>query len=34
MGLYFVDLQSESISSRAVIRKGEIICVDSLSAKG
>ena len=34
MGVYFVDLQSESISSRAVIRKGEIVCVDSLSAKG
>jgi hypothetical protein len=34
MGVYFVDLQSEAISSRAVIRKGEIICVDSLSPKG
>lgn len=29
MGVYIVDFQGETITSRAVIRKGTIICVDA-----
>lgn len=31
MGVYIVDFQGETVTSRAVIRKGTIICVDSLT---
>jgi hypothetical protein len=34
MGVYIVDLQAETITSRAVIRKGEIYCVDRFSTEG
>lgn len=29
MGVYIVDLQGENVTSRAVIRKGTILCVDT-----
>lgn len=34
MGVYIVDLQGETVTSRAVIRKGAIICVDTLTEAG
>lgn len=34
MGMYIVDLQGEGISSRAIIKKGAIICLDSPSEAG
>jgi hypothetical protein len=29
MGVYIVDMQGENVTSRAVIRKGTILCVDN-----
>lgn len=34
MGVYIVDLQGETVTSRAVIRKGTIICVGKLTEAG
>lgn len=34
MGSFIIDLQSETTSSRAVIRKGQIHCVDSVTPEG
>jgi hypothetical protein len=34
MGVYIVDFQGETVSSRAVIRKGTIICVDTYTEAG
>jgi hypothetical protein len=34
MGVYIVDLQGETVTSRAVIRKGTIICVDTFTEAG
>ncbi len=34
MGVFIVELQAETISSRAVIRKGTIICLDSITERG
>ncbi len=34
MGVYIIDLQGETVTSRAVIRKGAIICVDTLTEAG
>ena len=34
MGLYIVDLQGETVTSRAVIRKGTIVCMDELTIGG
>lgn len=34
MGVYIVDFQGETVTSRAVIRKGTIICVDTFTEAG
>lgn len=34
MGVYIVDIQGENITSRAVIRKGTILCVDKHTEAG
>ena len=34
IGIFVVDIQGEGITSRAVIRKGSIICLDSYSTEG
>jgi hypothetical protein len=34
MGVYIVDLQGETVTSRAIIRKGKIICIDELTEAG
>lgn len=34
MGLFIVDLEGEGVISRAVIRKGQITCLDSLTEAG
>jgi hypothetical protein len=34
MGVFVIDLQADNVSSRAVIRKGSIYCIDSLSQQG
>ena len=34
LGLFVVDLEGEGVVSRAVIRKGQIACVDSLTEAG
>jgi hypothetical protein len=34
MGLFIVDLEGEGVISRAVIRKGQICCLDSLTEAG
>lgn len=34
MGVYIVDLQGETVTSRAIIRKGKIICIDDLTEAG
>ena len=34
MGMFIVDLQGQAISSRAVIRKGAILCLESFTEAG
>ena len=34
MGLFIVDLEGDEVVSRAVIRKGQIVCIDSVTEAG